>query len=237
MTDRGTKLEQAQSALDRNLGNATEQDRRDALRRAEARVAREEAAEYSALCDEARSLGIDTVATDETAVDEDAVAKLAEAVRLAKDVAGTHEYDGPLVVGEFVSGVAKGPGYETRFSGIYDGVRDSEGEPYHYFRDGIIGETPQGFFGHPVAPSVGFLLRLPDGSLAAPVMVGEYGDDIACPVCGDSVDGNLWAHDGEADLADHLECPTCHALCDLVRGNDPTKTQNGVDVATAGVSS
>ncbi len=57
------------------------------------------------------------------------------------------------VVGEYVEGEAWGPGYRTRFGGIYEGVRASEwtGEPMHFLRDGFIGRTPQkGLHGIPV---------------------------------------------------------------------------------------
>ena len=54
----------------------------------------------------------------------------------------------PLVVGTRVVGVD--------FSGVYQGVRASEwdGEPVHFFTDGIIGTTPQGCFAFPVASTV-----------------------------------------------------------------------------------
>lgn len=43
-----------------------------------------EAREYYSLCDQARALGIDTVATEETSVDLDSVAKLREQVETAE---------------------------------------------------------------------------------------------------------------------------------------------------------
>lgn len=44
----------------------------------------EEAREYGALCDRARAVGIDVVATDETSTDPQAIAKLRDAVEAAE---------------------------------------------------------------------------------------------------------------------------------------------------------
>lgn len=45
--------------------------------------------------------------------------------------------------------------YGTQQSGIYEGSRPSQwdGEMYHYFRNGIIGDIPQGLHGYPVSHS------------------------------------------------------------------------------------
>lgn len=69
------------------------------------------------------------------------------------------EFDAYPVIGKAASGVSRGTThggrrtYETRWSGVYEGVRPSEwtGEPVHCFGAGIIGETPQGCFAIPVA--------------------------------------------------------------------------------------
>lgn len=69
----------------------------------------------------------------------------------------TSEFDAFPVVGQRASGISRGTvgrrRYETRWSGIYEGVQASEwtGEPVHAFRDGIIGDTPQGHFAVPLA--------------------------------------------------------------------------------------
>jgi hypothetical protein len=65
-------------------------------------------------------------------------------------------FTSPVVVGEAVTGYSTGPGYRTAFSGVYEGVQVSEwdGEPVHFFRDGIIGDTAQGVFTFPVAQVV-----------------------------------------------------------------------------------
>jgi len=56
-------------------------------------------------------------------------------------------------IGKYVTVQSKRFG--TKSSGIYEGVRASQWDkaPYHYFRNGIIGETPQGLHGYPVAQS------------------------------------------------------------------------------------
>jgi hypothetical protein len=64
----------------------------------------------------------------------------------------TEKFDAPPVIGQVASGVSTGPGFETRWEGIYEGVRPSEhdGQPMHFFRDGKLGDTPQTLFALPV---------------------------------------------------------------------------------------
>jgi hypothetical protein len=69
----------------------------------------------------------------------------------------TSEFTGPLTVGEPASGISRGTtprAYATAWSGIYQGIRESEwvpGELVHWFTDGIIGETPQRCFAMPLS--------------------------------------------------------------------------------------
>jgi len=69
----------------------------------------------------------------------------------------TSKFTSPAVVGSVVTGMSEGTTrrrpYSTGWSGIYEGVRPSDwtGEPVHFFRDGIIGETPQRCFAFPVS--------------------------------------------------------------------------------------
>ena len=69
----------------------------------------------------------------------------------------TSEFTSPVVIGEKVTGVSRGvtdgKSYVTEWSGVYQGVHDSEwetGTKEHFFAPGIIGETPQGCFAIPV---------------------------------------------------------------------------------------
>lgn len=71
-----------------------------------------------------------------------------------------------------------------------------------------------------------FLLRVGD-KLYVPRVAGEY-EMLVCPVCNGSVDGNQWAHDGEADLADWFHCPQCNTDGGLVQFAWPNLTQNGL---------
>lgn len=61
--------------------------------------------------------------------------------------------EGELTVGSWVAGLSIGPGYRTEWYATYDGQRPSEwdGEPYHYFREGVLGGRDQSLFGFPVA--------------------------------------------------------------------------------------
>lgn len=68
-----------------------------------------------------------------------------------QDRHGAVTFDGPLVVGEFVT--MRNLKYGGRSGGVYQGIRRSDwtGEPVHFFKDGYIGVTPQTSFAIPVA--------------------------------------------------------------------------------------
>jgi hypothetical protein len=114
----------------------------------------------------------------------------------------TSRFTSPPVIGQFAEGTSEGPTkggppYSTSWSGIYGGIRPSEftgGEPVHFFRNGLVGDTPQGRFGLPVSqfttsacPVCGGVLesRGPfDGTQASSGVTGGhegFGETFLCP--------------------------------------------------------
>jgi hypothetical protein len=114
----------------------------------------------------------------------------------------TSRFTSPPVIGQFAEGTSEGPTkggppYSTSWSGIYGGIRPSEftgGEPVHFFRNGLMGDTPQGRFGLPVSqfttsacPVCGGVLesRGPfDGTQASSGVTGGhegFGETFLCP--------------------------------------------------------
>ncbi len=127
----------------------------------------------------------------------------------------TSRFTSPVVTGSVVRGISEGPSgrgsYTTDWSGIYEGIRLSEwtGEPVHFFRDGIIGETPQHCFTIPVSHFQSALFAWGHGACAGTFTFHERlpaATVFACGCCGqhrvaqDDPEASRRAMAGLADL-------------------------------------
>lgn len=101
-------------------------------------------------------------------------------------------FTSPVAIGEIVTGVSRGELYDTLWSGVFRGVRDSEWDPgtrIYFFENGLMGTTPQGCFAIPIT------------CFDPQEIPGKV-----CTLCG------VWLSDGEitAQIPDHDEvCSHC----------------------------
>ena len=63
------------------------------------------------------------------------------------------------------------------------------------------------------------------GTIVEPTI--DSNDFTVCPHCGNE-DIGMWADDGEADLADWMDCHQCGLEAALVKRDDIDHTQNGL---------